>query len=194
MKYITIAATALALSAGAASAATIYNEAIDGDLKNSSSVGFASDTFFDLTGASTSTILGSLGAGNAGDPDDGVDEFDIFQFSVSGDFTVDLTDIMGTSLAVLYTDGGSGSFSFTAAFLAGTDIFASLGTLAAGTYAMGLVALGNGGTPSYSLSINTTSSVATVPLPAGLPLLAAGLFGLGALARIMHEGAPDGHG
>ncbi|GAA6188258.1 VPLPA-CTERM sorting domain-containing protein [Litorivita sp. NS0012-18] len=183
MKYFTIAATALALTAGAAGAATFHDEAIDGDLTNFlSTVGSSANPFFDLTTAGSYTIVGTLDAGGSG-TSDGVDEFDTFQFSVSGDFTVDLTTISGLTFGTLYDDGGGCCFSFAGSGSSGTDIFASLGTLPAGTYGFGVVPSGNSGVHSYSLTINTTSGIPDVPLPAGFPLLAAGLIGMGALAR-----------
>ncbi len=189
MKYLTIAATALALSAGAASAATIHDEASDGDLANFlTSVGGVANLSFTLPSGATSTVLGDLDAGLVGDPDDGVDEFDVFQFTVTETFTVDLNDLVGDVFATLYEDGGSGTFSFLGFAGFGTDstdIFSSLGTFSAGTYAIGVGASGNGGVHSYSASINVAdgTSVSPVPLPAGFPLLAAGLIGLGVLAR-----------
>ncbi|MBY6155807.1 VPLPA-CTERM sorting domain-containing protein [Pseudooceanicola nitratireducens] len=201
MKYLTIAATALALSASAASAATIID-------------------------TTTNTAQGFRTLGNFSVDQDPLGQtFTLTQATnniVAGGVVRDVNDFLNPTFDIIisiYSGAGFGGSllgSVTSTLADGfealhTVSFASLGTLGAGEYTLGFSSGGTGrgslqtvvdsaGTVSYNelgifadniangddfsiLVTGDAASVSAVPLPAGFPLLAAGLIGMGALAR-----------
>lgn len=169
------AACAAVLFSGAAEAATIYNEAVDGDAFGSVLPGTDLGT---LASDATSTILGSFDAGGAGFPN-GPDEQDSYTFTVLDAFTVDATTLGGDDAK--YSLWQLPALSKQADGSPGTNIFGSFG---AGTYSVTLIGFpNNAGAGDYRIDINVGRVVAPVPLPASVPLLLAGLGALCLVAR-----------
>lgn len=211
MKYLTIAATALALSAGVSNAATFTNAALYNSSAASQTVidfeGITSDTTFNsltpsltLSGVTFSVSSGTLGVAGAnagrvaGSPYDSAilfsnndapitASFGSGIFSVEGNFG----DISGTSLSasvsIFGTSGLLESFSFTAPDLAP----GSPGAFGGFTSPQEITSLVFDGVGAWegldNFSFGGIGSIAPVPVPASLPLLTAGLLGFGALAR-----------
>lgn len=185
MKIYTLCASVLFGIISHANAATVYNEAISGDLTDFLSS--ISSTDIGLLGTGPNTILGSLDGGPA-IPDDppgaiaenGPDEFDVFLFSTTGPWTVDFVSTSGlTSAGIIYyeNDGGITFGSFVSASSVALDVFG--GPLAAGSYALALLPPGNTGALGYDITIN----VSEIPIPAAVWLFGSGLLGLIGMAR-----------
>lgn len=154
---------------GTASATVVFDEAVSGDARNDFGAGTMLGT---LTG--DAGINGSV-QGN------GVDERDVFTFTATSDFTIDLlaydsgANNTSTGLLVLSNVGD---------LLVGQSVSqVSLNVLArsfaAGTYSLALQEFGSTSAATYSLLINASE----VPLPAAAPLMLAGLGGLGFARR-----------
>ena len=206
MKYLTIAATALALSAGAASAATFnFDEAdapggdfADGQSITNTSVGTAMAGFSSVNGGLTGECSGSFFFDcNSNFAND---EQDSFQFTIASGFELVGIDVgtegfcptgMGVAFSIgEYVGGVNPATSIEQIFVPinTSGSFAISTPLDAGTYAFSAFGGSSGAAGNYEAFWNANfevvaTGVAPVPLPAGFPLLAAGLIGLGALAR-----------
>lgn len=211
MKYLTIAATALALSAGAASAATFNFDEADapgGDFSDSQSI---ANTSVGTAMAGFSSVIGSLSGECLSDPafgtdcnfqsTPGTDEQDSLQFTIASGFELVGIDVgtegfgpagMGVAFSVGEYVAGTGPASFIEQILVpinNSGSFAISTPLDAGTYAFSAFGGSSTDVGSYEAFWNAdfevvaTGGLAPVPLPAGFPLLVAGLIGLGTLAR-----------
>ncbi len=148
--------------AGPAWAAPIvlHDESSDGDLSQN-----IFDPDFGLLGGGDYRVLGSLDGGPL-TGGVGPDEFDAFQFSASGEWSLDLVALGERTVAIFL----AGDANLADTLAAPGPVF---GPLAAGDYFVTLAPLGNVGTTSYEISI-------TVPEPSAIALfalLAAGLVG-----------------
>lgn len=206
MKFLTIAVAALGLSTGAVSAATIIDTTVGGTSGRITLGSFSAPNqteplgqTFELTQSTNNISVGAFLS-------------DVNTFS-SPTFSVTVSIYSGSDFSGPIL--GSQSFVLADNFdgFQTTD-FSSLGTLSAGSYAVGYSSDGNRGAiatgasdfaETQSLDANgpflpfassngrdfavratgdaVDSPPAPVPLPAGFPLLAAGLIGLGAFAR-----------
>lgn len=210
MKYFTVSASALVLSAGFLNAATFTDVSLYNLSSGSQTVidfeGFVSDTAFSsltpsltLSGVTFSVSSGNLGVAGAnssisGSPFDSAilfsnhdqpitASFGTGVFSVAGNFG----DISGTtsnaSVSIFGTSGLLESFTFVAPDLAP----GSPGAFVGFTSSQEITSLVFDGVYQWegldNFSFGGTGSVAPVPLPASFPLLAAGMIGMGTLAR-----------
>jgi len=166
----------LSISMTAASAMTIYDEGVSGDIFS-----FLSSTapFLGTLGEGSHNIIGSLDAGLTGDQvlNDGPDEFDVFRFTTTSAWSFTEVSTSGTTLVASLYDSIDTPFNliFLDTALNG-DFF---GVRPAGNYTIGLLPFANTGTNSYEVAIN----VSAVPIPAALPLLLSGLTGLFVIRR-----------
>lgn len=171
-----IAAAAVSISLGISSTANaivVYDESSDGDLTNF--IGGGTTSLGSLS-TGENRVIGTLDGGAQGDPDDGPDEFDTFEFTTTGAWTFSSLSTTGTgtagyydSIDIPYNLQGIGS-------LPGTDLF---GVLPAGDYTIFLLPSFNGGTLSYDVSI----TVAAVPVPAAVWLFGSGVLALLGIGR-----------
>lgn len=167
-----------------AHAATVYDEAVNGDLSDNN----LSPTVVGL-GVGQNLIMGST----------------IHQPSLDRDFftvTIDAGRTLNAVLLSSYTNTDDLSFigytaggQFTALDLSGVDGWGLIGGppgVSVGGDVLGFLAGGPVGPGTYSFWLQETSGsttytldyqVSAVPLPAALPLFVSGLLGLGAMAR-----------
>lgn len=218
MKYLTIAATALALSAGAASAATITETT---DFSNA----FVSTASFGEFSVGTTTVIGSISANCVLAPSQSFadcsasDEIDFGLFSIASgtsvtDATVTISNYVSTGMFNYPVDplappgetgpqpdpsaisGGVNSLSFedNGVFDLVLNTFSGVGSLSIQAFPSTILSndpsepdIQGFGSLAFDYEIavvvESDGTLAPVPLPAGFPLLAAGLIGLGALAR-----------
>ncbi len=172
------AAAMLALgAAGAAPAATLHDEAVTGDAGGSFVAPLALPP-------GPFAVLGTLDGGAGAAPGDGPDEQDTFTFAVAprtlGTLQV-LASGRGTVRAFLF-DAAAAAPSLLVVMTAGTAEARQLHPLGPGDYGLAVLPSGSAGTARYALSL-AVRDIAPVPVPAALPLLAAGLCALGAGAR-----------
>lgn len=184
-------AIALALSAGAASSAVIFNDGAtdpNGEYRGVGSL----DVVFNSTGGTQSISFTLFGADSVDGFGNGYD--DVFSVSLNGNLlfeglfnmsgggsNVSTTNVLGWAWNTITNPGGAfsgGSTSFSGLI----DLLAGSNTLTFSFASPGPLNNGNQGTNDESWALNNLDiSVAAVPLPAGLPLLGAGL---GALALV----------
>lgn len=198
MKYVTIAAAALALSACAANAATFTNQtAFLSELESSTlidtsthigsttlSIPFIGGSFFgpDALVRSDDLILNGQGFHGSTTPHVGIN----FSTSVNA-VGVKSNAVDGGSILLFSGLNGTGSLLGSTSFGGGADdaftgfIGSSLALSA--IFTCDFDADLRCGLRDPIFGFDSDAAVAPVPLPAGFPLLAAGLIGLGALAR-----------
>jgi len=197
MKYLAIAATALALSAGAASAATITETTDFGDFFFPTSAGEFALGSHTISGGLSTTCVATTSL--FADCSSG-DQIDSISFSLAADTEISNLVLTITDYSATGTLGGVeqlglgrlGFFRFdsdgvfTVTNITDAHLFSQF-TFEAITSTVTSVTPNLQGTGdisyNYSASFDVVSSVSPVPLPAGFPLLAVGLIGFGALAR-----------
>ena len=171
-----IAAAALSISlcvSSTANAIVVYDESNDGDLTDS--IGSGTSSLGSLT-TGENRVIGTLDGGAQGNPDDGPDEFDTFEFTTTGSWTFSSLSTTGTGFAGYY-DSIDAPYSFQGSGnLPGTNLF---GTQPAGDYTIFVAPSSNGGTLSYDVSITVTA----VPVPAAVWLFGSGLLALLGISR-----------
>ena len=163
---------AFGLCASNANAIIVYNEADDGDLTSSSTLGV-------LTG--NSTIIGTLDAGpiiSASNPvtSDGLDEFDYISFTINNAWFFDIDALAfgpnDPTSALIINEGGNNSIFYGP----DSDVF---GIMDAGSYTFQLIPWHNDGTVDYQVTIRSSQ----VPEPSIVILMASGLIAFGVVRR-----------
>lgn len=205
MKYLAIAATTLALCAGGASAVTIT------ETTDYTNAGFPPDTIGTLSTTEATVVQGSIAftciqdeTGPNCEIGDYLDSFDlelpsgfeldsfsvaISNFQTTGDVAPELFADPNIPVGFAFAGGSggelavfsdNGTFNFSDPFDFSGSSFVDM--------QVGMTFLSGNGTVDfdYEITFNVVESATSpspVPLPAGLPLLAVGLIGLGSLAR-----------
>lgn len=168
-KKTLLAAGIVGLTAVGASAATVINEPSIGDFNGCTCTANDLGIFSMMTTVNGAVDGGPPGSGN------GPDEQDSFKFTVLGATSIDFSGTGAVGSGSLRSGNNAASLG---AVPSGTNVF----NLVAGTYIFTVVPGGNSGQGSWSATFNTTAAPA-IPLPAGLPLMVAGLGGLALVAR-----------
>lgn len=176
-----VTAAALVLSAGASGAATIYDEGVSGDAPPTGNVNFSAP----FVALDLGTLFGPQNVVIGSVQGNGADEFDAFIFTATAAWTLDILS---------YTSGANNSASGFGFY---TNLTGTIGDVSQGIQVGGpLSGLFNGGAGTFGISVNEFGSTSpatysfginidtpAVPLPAGLPLLLAGLGGFALLTR-----------
>lgn len=171
--------------ASPAGAATVWNETVDGDTGPSNGAVFLIDSNPSTDSTSLGTLFGFSEIFGSVQGSGTLDRTDLYQFTVTASFTIDILSFFPgasntSSIFVLYSGSPSSPSGGSTVSVTGTlsNLF---GTLAAGTYTLG-VAEGFSLTPAtYHIGINAAPSA--VPLPASGPLAVAAFAALALLRR-----------
>jgi hypothetical protein len=188
-------AAVLALAAPVAQASVVYDDAVVGTNGTYSDVGTKSVTFGDVGG--TQSISFVLVGGRSVDGFDVGGYDDLFTIKVNGDTVFEayfnisgggtdtvVTNLLGWTWTTVKSGGGT--FDGGTATISGlVDLIAGLNTFSATFAAVGPSNNGSQGVGDESWALNAVdvSGVTTVPVPATLPLLAAGMAGFGLIRR-----------
>ena len=110
-------------------------------------------------------LIGFFDAGEFGDPEDGADESDAFDFITAGRVSIDLLSLSGDTPFLALFDKDDGSLRFLPPLIGPGE----RRTVGAGFFGMDLLGRGNGGAGKYKVTLTVDPSV--VPLPSSALLL-----------------------
>lgn len=172
-----LGAAALAVFSAQALAVPLWDETVDGDLSSVTTAAAATD--LGLITNQFNEINGTLDGGNPNDSASGTDEYDLFKFTTTGAWSldIDLLTLDGTASVLLYDYDALASLGFYSA----PTLDATTG--GAGTFALGLIPEGNRGMVEYGLTIYLPNPPTSAPAPVTAALVALGLAGFAARRR-----------